>query len=189
MTMAKSYTKRKFNKKQKKVQHNPLNGYSQAEVKEAITCATDKIKNWTRRRLSDYEANKNPVCIPTNNGYTIGLYKLHVYPNKTCDVYNRHNELVHVFDNKVNAVLYTIYTIKRNLDLANEILEIDETINRNYTDMLLLRRSISCAIKQKDFFAVDARQARLTLVEQRLQLARDRMARIHLIAKHAKIWQ
>ncbi|HET8688362.1 MAG TPA: hypothetical protein VFM18_17265 [Methanosarcina sp.] len=186
--MAKSRTRRKYNKA-KKVQSNPFEGVTREEFNNEVARATDQIKSWTRRRLSDYQKSKNPVCIPTETGYIIGLYRLHVHANKTCNVYDCDNELIHIFDNKVNAVLYTIYSIKQKIEIANEILDLDETINRNYTDMILLRRSILNATKQKDFFVVDARQARLVVVEQRLQQARDRMAKIHQIAKQAKIWQ
>jgi hypothetical protein len=158
-------------------------------LEQGISLATDKIKQWTRRQMGAYQTSRNPVCIPIKDGYKIGLYRLQVYPNKTCEVYDRNNELVHLFENKVNAVLYTIYTIKINTEMANEILTLDSEINRNYNDMLLMRRGIAAAIKQKDFFAVDAKQARLDIVEKRLQLARNKMEKIHAIAKSAKVWQ
>jgi len=189
--MAKYYTKRKSNKNKPKnrVELPPIPPKVQQELKHEISKATDKIKSWTRRQLGAYQNDRNPVCIPIKDGYKIGLYRLHVYPNKTCEVYDRNDELVHLFENKVNAVLYTIYTIKMNTEMSNEILTLDSEINRNYNDMLLMRRGIASAVKQKDFFAVDAKQARLDIVEKRLQLARNKMEKIHLIAKSAKIWQ
>ncbi len=187
--MGKLPTRKKSSKHKRKVTLPPMPPDVQQELNQEISKATDKIKLWTRHRLSAYQNQKNPVCIQIPNGYKIGLYRLHIYPNKVCEVYDRNDVMVHAFEGKISAILYTIYTIKCKIEIANEIITLDDEINRNYNDMILLRRGIAQAVKQKDYFLVDAKQARLDIVEKRLQLARNKMAKIHSLAKSTKIWQ
>jgi hypothetical protein len=178
--MVKSYTRKKFAKKTKQI----------TPVQQISAAATSYIKHWTQKELSRLQENRDTsVCIPTKDGYKIGLYTLKVYPNKICDVYNRNNELVHTFESKVSAVLYTIYTIKHQYYSADEILRLDAVINKNYTDMLTLRRGIEFARKQQDFFALDVRQTKLEIAEAELTHAREKMAKLHRHAKFAKVWQ
>ena len=182
--MVKSYTRRKFVKK--KVTHKP----SPNEVTKVTSLATDYIKQWTQRELGKLQDNRDTsICIPTKTGYKIGLYTLRVHPNKTCELFDRNNELVHVFENKISAILYTIYTIKRNYHSANELLALDTTINKNYTDMLSLRRCIEQAVIRRDFVAVDIMQNRLEIAESQLNLARSKIQQIHRTAKLAKVWE
>lgn len=190
-----AYTRKRYNRKPRKPIARalpailpPMPPALAQEFKKEIALATNKIKSWTRHQLGAYQDAKQPVCIPINNGYKIGLYRLHVQSSKVCDVYGCNDELVHSFNDTVSAILYTIYTIKQRIDIAMEILTLDAEINRNYNDMLLLKHAISFANKQKDYFTVDSRQARLDIVEQRLQLARNRLMQIHDRAKRLKVW-
>ena len=93
------------------------------EVSRHLHLFTDYIKYWTDRELERLSSIETvPICVPTNNGYRIGSYKLQVLNNKTCEVYNLNRELIHVFDNKLSAILHTVYTIKKNYKLADELL-------------------------------------------------------------------
>lgn len=160
------------------------------EIRAVSNAATDYIKQWTTRELGKIQTEqKSPICIPTNNGYKIGLYTLTVYPNKTCDVVNQNNEFVQRFENKVSAILYVIYTIKKQYWSADEILVWDKEINKCYTDMLNLRRIIEGARQRKDYVTVDTRLTRLEMAETRLTFARDKISKIHKTAKYYKIWE
>ena len=96
--------------------------------------------------------------------------------------------LIHRFDNKISAILYTIYTIKRQFKTANDILVCDKEINKCYTDMLALRSTIERARQRQDYVTVDTRMPRLELAETRLTLARDKISKIHKTAKYNKVW-
>lgn len=182
--MVKSYTRRKFVKK--KATYNP----SPNEVVQVTDATADYIKQWTKRELGKLQENRDTsICIPVKNGYKIGLYNLRVHPNKTCEVFDCNNELVHVFENKISAILYTIYTIKRKYYAADELLALDSVINKNYTDMLSLRRVIERARINKDYVIVDSRQNRLEIAEKELATAREKVLKIHRHAKLAKIWE
>ena len=174
--MAKSSTRKKSAK-----QFNP-------RVTQELGAVTDYIKRWTNRELSKLQTEHTPVCIPTSTGYRIGLYHLVVNPNKTCDVSDHNQGFIHRFDTKVSAVLYAIYHIKKRYWISDEILALDRVINKNYTDLLALRRSQEQARQQKDYITVDIRQARIDIAEADLALARDKIARIHLTAKLNKVW-
>ena len=177
--MAKSPTRKKYAKK-------PTDEFS----REVSKVATDYIKQWTNRQLGKIQRDeKYPVCVPTKDGYRIGLYRLTVFPNKTCDVYDQNHEFIHRFETKVSAILFTIYTIKRRYSSADEILLWDRVINKNYTDVLTLQRTIEYARKQKDFDLVDIRQSRLDIAQAQLQFARDKIAQLHRFAKLAKVWE
>ena len=181
--MVKSYTQRKFVKK--KALNKPPD-----QVTQLTNQATDYIKQWTQRELGRIQEDQNTsICIPTKTGYKIGLYVLRVNPNKTCELYDRNNELVHVFESKISAILYTIYTIKRRYRDADDILYLDTDINKNYTDMLTLRRGIARATIEKDYVALDSRQNRLEIAERDLELARAKMMQIHRYAKLTKVWE
>jgi hypothetical protein len=183
MKMVKSHTRKKFVKK-KSTNKTP------DAVTQITNQATDYIKQWTRRELGKLQENRDTsICIPTNTGYKIGLYNLQVYPNKTCELFDRNNELVHIFENKISAILYTIYTIKRKYKAADDILRLDTDINKNYTDMLTLRRGIVRATIDKDYVTLDSRQNRLEIAERELELARAKMAQIHRDAKFNKVWE
>ena len=180
--MVKSYTQKKYAKKNKTpVPH---------EVKELTNAATDYIKHWTNREIGKlHRDEKTPICIPVKNGYRVGLYHLTVYPNRTCAVYDHNREFVHCFESKVSAVLYTIYTIKNRLYIADELLLWDREINKNYADMLNLRRIIEAARKREDYNVVDSRLARFEVAETKLNFAREKIAQIHRIAKLNKVWE
>ena len=72
---------------------------------------------------------------------------------------------------------------------ALEILQLDVTINKNYTDMLTFRRNITRAKQKKDDVAVDINVARLEVAEARLEIANDHMVRIRNYAKWHKVWE
>lgn len=175
--MAKSHTRKKFDKPIPK------------NVAQELNQVTDYIKRWTNRELGKIqEQSATPICVPTNTGYRIGLYRLHVHPNKTTDVYDHNGDFVHRFEGKISAILYTIYTIKKRYYNATEIITCDQEINKCYTDMLSLRRSIEQARLRKDYVTVDTRMPRLEMAETRLNIARDKIQRLHRDAKLAKVW-
>ena len=178
MTMVKSYTRKKYAK--------PANH----EIRAVSNAATDYIKQWTTRELGKIQLGaSSPICVPVKNGYKIGLYQLTVHPNKTCDVHNHNGDFVHRFEGKISAILYAIYTIKRKYYAADEILACDREINKCYTDMLSLRHAVEEARKRKDYVTVDTRLPRLEMAETRLNLARDKISKIHKTAKYNKVWE
>jgi hypothetical protein len=181
--MAKSRTRKKFVKKAL-----PPKNLSN-EIKQVSVQLTNYVKRWTRQELGKLQNEKNPVCIPVNDGYRIGLYHLQVYPNKICEVYDPNGELVQTFENKISAILYTIYTIKRKYRNADEIISINGQINKNYTDVVALRHSIETARRKKDFEYLDIRQSRLEIAEKQLNIAREQILKIHRIAKINKVWE
>ena len=178
--MVKSYTRKKFVKKKK----------TNTALTQELNQVTDYIKQWTNRELGKLQETQNTnICIPTNTGYKIGLYNLRVHPNKTCEVFDCNNELIHVFESKISAILYTIYSIKRKYHPADEILAIDTVINKNYTDMLSLRRGVENARKQQDYVSMDIRQIKLDIAENQLAQARAKMSQLHRHAKLSKVWE
>jgi hypothetical protein len=180
MKMAKSHTRKKFVKKSQT---------HQQEVPE-INAVTDYIKRWTNRELAKIQKEESaPICIPTNDGYRIGSFRLKVHINKTCDVLDHNLEFVHRFESKISAILYAIYTIKKQYWQADELVHLNSEINKNYTDMLSFRWGVEQARKRQDYIAVDNRQARLEIAENRLNLARDRISKIHKTAKYYKVWE
>jgi hypothetical protein len=181
--MVKSHTRKKFVKK--KATNKPPD-----QVTQLTNRATDYIKQWTRRELGRIQEDQDTrICIPTKTGYKIGLYNLQVHHNKTCELFDRNEELVHVFENKISAILYTIYTIKRKYWLADDILAHDTEINKHYIDVLTLRRGIERARINKDYIALDSRQNRLEIAEHELALARAKIAQIHRTGKLNKVWE
>ena len=176
--MAKSHTRKKYTKPPRR------------DIPQEITHAADYIKQWTTRELGKIQhTESSPVCVSIRNGYKIGLYTLTVYPNKTCDVYNPNGEFIHRFENKISAILYAIYTIKKKYWVADNLIKLNTEINKCYTDMLSLRNTIEKARQRKDYVAVDTRLPRLELAETRLSLARDKISKIHKTAKYYKIWE
>jgi hypothetical protein len=178
MKMAKSHTQKKYAKPAKQ------------EILAVSNAATDYIKQWTTRELGKLQQEQTtPLCIPVKNGYRIGRYQLTVNPNKTCDVLDVNREFVHRFENKISAILYTIYTIKQNYWNADNILVCDREINKCYTDMISLRNTVEKARQRKDYVTVDTRMPRLEMAESRLNLARDKISKLHNTAKYYKIWE
>jgi hypothetical protein len=181
MTMAKSRTRKKSAK--------PKDNMPQ-DVSHVVDQVTDYIKLWTNRELGKLQLNHDTsICIPIKNGYRIGLYRVDIHPNHTCDVVAPQGNIVHRFENKVSAVLYTIYTIKQKYRTADNIIALDKEINKNYIDSLALRRGIERARKQRDYVSVDIKTARLDEAEKKLALARQDLVSVHRVAKFAKVWQ
>lgn len=175
--MAKSRTRKKYAKKP-----------SVVIPQEITSIATDYLKQWTSKELTRIQS-KEVLCVPSRTGYKIGLYQLILNPNKSCDVLNHNQEFVHRFENKISAILYTIYTIKHKYWVADEILHWDQEINKNYTDTVALRRTIEEAKRRKDYFSVDIRLARLEIAETKLNRARDKILKIHKTGKYNKVWE
>jgi hypothetical protein len=182
--MAKFRTRKKYNKKAAPPQ------VTSREIRDISASTTDYLKRWTSRELHKIQQEqKSPLCIPLNNGYKIGLYQLTVYPNKTCDVLDPNKDLMHTFDNKISAILFAIYTIKKQYYIADDLLLWDKEINKNYIEMINYRRIIESARRRSDFVTVDTRMPRLEMAETRLNLARDKISKIHKTAKYYKIWE
>lgn len=179
--MAKSPTKRKFAKKSKP-QLPP-------EVRQMTNLAADYIKHWTTKELGNLQRSNTPICIPTNTGYKIGTYNLVINKNKTCELHDANKEFVHLFDNKIHAILYTIHTIKNRLKTAAEIMQLDMEINKNSMDILAMRRSQDRARAKKEYDIVDIRQARLEVSQKQLEEARDKILKIQRYAKYNKVWE
>ena len=157
-------------------------------VAQELDKVTDYIKHWTLHELDRMQRQSAaPICIPIKNGYRIGLYTLRLN-NRRCEVNNSNNELVHTFEDKRSAVLYTIYTIRQQYKRADSILKLDTEINKNYTDILAWRNHMISAAKRKDFDTVDIRRSRLEIAEKALEQARFEISKIYLTAKYNKIW-
>lgn len=160
------------------------------EILETIDYAASYIKDWTNKEIVRIRTEKDtPIIVATKNGYKIGRFRLQVLQNKTCEVYNAHNELIHRFENKVSAVLFTIYTSKSFYRSADQILMWDTEINKNYTDVLSLRRAVTGAIKINDYDLADIRQSRLEIAQSRLENARNKISNLHKQAKYNKVWE
>lgn len=178
--MAKSRTRKK--------QSKPLPPMP-PDARQQVDAVADYIKDWTYRELAKLQhKERKPICIPTNRGYKIGLYSLEMNPNKTCDLYDANKDLVHTFDSKVNAVLYTLYTIKNFLNKAQEIIELDSEINKHYADIKALQHRQNVAKTRKEYDIVDIRAARLDIITQKLDLAKNKLLKIRLHAKYNKVW-
>ena len=159
------------------------------ELKEISDVKTRYIKYWTNQELGRlHQTERVPICLPTNTGYRVGLYTLTVHKNKNCEVFDPNNESIHTFSNKVTAILYTIHTIKKRYNSAWELLSLDREINKNYADMMAMKHSQTKARAKKDYETVDIRQARLEIAEEQLELAKDKISKIHLHAKYNKVW-
>lgn len=177
--MVKSHTKRKSNNQ---------TVYIPPQVSREIDQAARQIKRWTNRELDVLQKQKTPVCIPTETGYRIGYFVLRVNTNKTCDLMDADLYPIHTFGDKVSAVLYAIYTIKGNYSVATNILQLDKDINKNYTDIMFMRRCLEAARKRKEYNVVDVKQARITQAQHRLKLAEQELSAIHRTAKINKVW-
>ncbi len=161
-----------------------------SQIRKLTNVATDYIKQWTERELGKLHVSEtSPVCVPVKNGYRIGLYHVHVNPNKTCDVLDHNREFVHRFESKISAILYTIYTIKRQYWTADQLLRCDREINKHYMDTLALRHCIEQARRRRDYDTVDIKNSRLEIAESLLNLARDRILKMHRTGKYNKVWE
>jgi len=150
--------------------------------------ATRQIKNWARQEITHlHQVDRTPVCVPTSDGYRIGLYKLNCQDNR----YRLHGAdqiFIHEFDSKASAVLYAIFSIKNNITKAAEILDLDQDINKNYMDVVMLSRRITGLQRQSDWIGAEIREYRLEIAERRLEALRDKISKIHRSAKYNKIW-
>jgi len=183
MKMVKSHTRKKF-AKQRTARETP------SKLKQVTSATTDYIKQWTQRELAKLQQEEStPICIPTDDGYRIAHYRLKVNINRTCDVLDHNLEFVHRFEDKISAILYVIYTLKKRYYKADEILTLSTEINKCYADMLGFRWAVEAARKRQDFVAADNRQARLEIAENRLAIARNKILKIHKEAKYNKVWE
>ena len=128
------------------------------------------------------------MCIKIKGGYKVGLYRLTVHADKTCVVYSPNDELINIFDNSVSAILYCTFMIKLKFNIADKLLALDKEINKNYIDVLALKRTIRLAVQKKDYETVDIRNARLEIAQQQLTFARESVSKIYRHAKYNKIW-
>jgi hypothetical protein len=172
--MAKSSTR----KKSSKTQVYP-------ELKEMTDIAANYIKHWTEKELLKYNSS---VCIPIKNGYRIGLYKILSNNVKMWDVLNGHGDIIHSFDSKVSAVLYTIYTIKRRYKTADRLVHLDTELNKHYMDIMSTRNVMEKCRKNKDYEAYDIRRSRLDSSEKMFEIVKNDISEMHRVAKFNKVW-
>jgi hypothetical protein len=171
--MAKSSTRKKSGKSQ-----------VSSELKQLTDLATNYIKDWTERELGRHSS----ACIAIKNGYRIGLYKILSNNVKMWDVLNGHGEVVHTFDSKVSAILYTLYTIKGRYATADRLRHLDLELNKHYMDIMSTRNVMEKCRKNKDFEAYDIRRSRLDLSEKLFEIVKNDIAEMHRIAKFNKVW-
>jgi len=157
-------------------------------VSEFVDHAAGYITYWTTKELARI-AQSAPLCVPLKNGYRVGLYTLIVNNNRTCEVQDPNREFIHTFDNKISAILYAVYLMKNNIGRADEIIALDKEINKNYADVLAMQNSQRRARTKKDYEIVDIRQSRLEIAQKQLEIARDKISKIHTHAKYNKVWE
>jgi hypothetical protein len=158
------------------------------EVATYLDEFTNYIGAWTKQQVSQFHQQLQPICIKIKNGYKVGLYTLKVNADKTCSVYNPNDEFINTFDNTVSAILYATYMIQMKFHSADKLLALDKEINKNYIDVLALKRTIRLAVHKKDYETVDIRSARLEIAQHQLSVARESVSKIYRHAKYNKIW-
>jgi hypothetical protein len=180
--MGKPRTKRKYATKKSKIQ-------LPEQLQQEIDWVTDRIKSWTTREIAALQEKNNfPICIPTANGFKIGLYRLHVMKNKTCEIRDNYGQIVHVFGDQTNAILYMIYLIKRRFPEAERILTLDHNLNLEQEDAFWLQRSLDRADKNQDYPKADICRSRLNQVKLKVERTTKAISREHHIAKFKKVW-
>lgn len=124
-------------------------------IEQAIIEAVKHIKNWTKLELKNILAQQrfskdNILIIPIGqSGFLIGNYALR-HVDKEWHMIYRYNDIELVFYNRNAAMFYAICQQTNRINLADQILNYDQQVNRLDIESNYFRIRIKRSERKKD---------------------------------------
>lgn len=112
-------------------------------IEKAVGQAVKHIKNWTKQELANILAqgakSSQPLIVPLDDhAFIVGNYAIQNINNMWHMIY-RYNDQELVFINRQAAIFYAILNQKRRYEQAEQILKIDQDIDRLSIELARLR--------------------------------------------------
>ena len=106
-----------------------------------VNFGTQYIKNWTENELKHFI--DKPIVIPVGNyGFFVGPFRVKGKSLYCWTVEQQDGKYVHDFVSKASAILYCLKSMK-NIDGANQILELDRQLGRLDNDILFYKNTLA----------------------------------------------
>ena len=154
-------------------------------IEGAAQIATEYIKNWTKKELIRLQTDKNPICIPINNGYLVGRFIL-ANVEHSWQVSDSSRKIIHNFQHKLSAMLYATYTSKNQFVQADNLLMLDLEFSKHTNDIFSYKHHIARVLKSKNYDTYDALTARLNLSIMKLSVVEKKLKKAQNCAKYSK---
>lgn len=137
-----------------------FNTESKSIVEQAVRQAVKKIKHWTRKELfklidTQKKQDPRPLIVPIgNNLFLVGNYAIRQINNDWHMIY-RYSDQELIFVNKHAAIFYAICNQTQRWQLADQLLNYDQDINRLIVEEGRLKLRLFEANKKKNYAMKD----------------------------------
>jgi len=150
--------------------------------------ASKYVSSWTKTEAQKL-IKSELVIIPAKWGYQVGKYSVKNQTNSWF-VYNEWNELIKEFSSKKSAVYWCVLAHTGRLTTSQTLLVQDTRLSKYIQDQINYQHSKQKAVSNGDYFAVDVCNARLAMLQSKLEYAKNDLEKTLNSAKYLKgIWE
>lgn len=144
---------------------------------------------WTRQEIHKLVSQGTLLLLPTERGqgYIIGHFTLQKQDTYWAAL-NRRNDKTLVFYDKLAGIFYCLFEHRQMYKKSMELWQYDSKLRKLDNDQRLYRHKYKIACEQKDGFAQDLWQARLSDVTPQLEYVQEQLQKMINWAKYIKIW-
>lgn len=154
--------------------------------KELTEFDIEKIKRFTHDQLEEYKKSDVPFCYQVGNDVLVGRCRVVKVDDSCWRVFEKDQQIFDFFKRK-DAIFYCIALHQNKFNLALEIKELDEKLNRLEFEAIVLRQRYNLAKKKNDDWKVDMYSARYTDIMGRIDHIKKELKKSIDLAKYIKI--
>lgn len=160
------------------------------QAKMVIDATARFLGEWTEHQVHALAINnKTPYIWPLGkSGYAIGNRRI-MSDHGYWQLQDTYHEKIHVFDDKLSAVFYSLCEQKGYTKLSESILLADSEVLKLKNDVIHYEASMDRAIKNKKSDSISIWQARLFDAKLKLKTARNQLQKSLTSAKYIKYWE
>jgi hypothetical protein len=157
--------------------------------KKIVETAVKQLDAWVYKELEKLKHGKFPVCLYFDDKtlYVGGLFIKSVMQNMY-QVYDN-EKTIHVFYSKHAAVLYALLIYVKYIKVANDILNSDIQVAKNYDDTQYYKKMLSKLLKDKTSDNYSIIKDKLHESQHRYKFNVEELEKIVTNAKYMKVWE
>ena len=150
---------------------------------------TTYLNWWTRQEIQNLVSKGTLLLLPAEHGtgYIIGQFTLKQQEGYWVAV-NQSNDVTLTFYDKLASIFYCLFEYRKMYRKSAELWNCDSKLRKLDNDQKLYRHKYKIACEQKNSFAQDLWQARLSDVTPQLMHTQEQLQKMINWAKYIKIW-
>lgn len=186
--MVESHTVKKSRKKHNRKRPQPTRNDAM-ELEIAADLAVAYIKHWAREEaVHALSTNRQPLIMPTSNGYRVGRFSVTHLPNDTWRVLDQAGDPRAVFLWRSAAVAYCVLEHLGKYQDSRKLLGLDNTILKLTNDMLFYKKSIENSVRRKDVVKTEFVWNRYLQAKAQFDVAKNNLEKSLKTTKYLKVW-